>query len=464
MKLLGNSDSEFLTPKKWVRLLFEPDTGIESIKDCVSTNDITGDGDHKLVIVDFAETQCRLKLLKGLNFMTDAHLPDEPAGVVTFYSEDSQMPCVAVAIGNSLLIYRNMKPYYRCNVEPVDLNPSEISLWNAAMEKQIGVSTLVEGLTGTPDKIVCIGEFDSEWRLFVAIREGDCTILRKKPSNSNILRTNLNLRNYVTAICQTQTQIVIACRNNQLIFSIIDLEAFHYRPRLYSGALVAFRNRIDLYIDGQVIDTLKFDCPIKWLKYGKMGREEAVLIVGHKDTAIGLHVFRRTAVLENSKQQAGPPDAQTRRMNVPKKTKIYVEQCIRERENTSRIFTTYQRDLFMLRLQISRSFAEMTNKNAGMLPTKDSEKLDVNLELNGFGPNFRINLTITPSMELPFHKRWIAFSYDKNEYKMDADLIPLSRIISNATMSYTNSVECENRKAPLWMTKFEMPVSEQSFV
>uniref|UniRef100_A0A914PXV2 Bardet-Biedl syndrome 1 N-terminal domain-containing protein n=1 Tax=Panagrolaimus davidi TaxID=227884 RepID=A0A914PXV2_9BILA len=144
---LGNQESEFLTPKKWVRLLFEPDTGIVSIKDCVSTNDITGDGDHKLVIVDFAETQCRLKLLKGLNFITDAHLPDEPAGVVTFYSEDSQMPCVAVAIGNSLLIYRNMKPYYRCNVDPVDLNPTEISLWTAAMEKQIGVGTLVEGLS-----------------------------------------------------------------------------------------------------------------------------------------------------------------------------------------------------------------------------------------------------------------------------------------------------------------------------
>lgn len=78
---LGISDSEFLVPKRWVRLLFEPDTGITSIKDCVSANDVTGDGDYKLVIADFAETQCRLKLLKGLNFITDAHLPDEPAGV-----------------------------------------------------------------------------------------------------------------------------------------------------------------------------------------------------------------------------------------------------------------------------------------------------------------------------------------------------------------------------------------------
>uniref|UniRef100_A0A914QZE9 Bardet-Biedl syndrome 1 N-terminal domain-containing protein n=1 Tax=Panagrolaimus davidi TaxID=227884 RepID=A0A914QZE9_9BILA len=387
----GNQESEFLTPKKWVRLLFEPDTGIVSIKDCVSTNDITGDGDHKLVIVDFAETQCRLKLLKGLNFITDAHLPDEPAGVVTFYSEDSQMPCVAVAIGNSLLIYRNMKPYYRCNVDPVDLNPTEISLWTAAMEKQIGVGTLVEGLSnlrktdsitkmswksqyflslpnlqlqeetlsqlisnsaaklnltnvfitclttmkrnlnndkcpdiivigtelgaiycidssafnvvfhtvieGTPDKIVCIGEYDSEWRFFIALREGDCIILRKKPSDTKINKTNLNLRNYVTAICQTRTQVVIASRDNKLIFcshkgkkqsekmlseTIIDLEAFYYRPRLYSGAMVVFRNRIDLYIDGQIVDSMKFDSPIKWVKYGKMGREESVLIVGHQ--------------------------------------------------------------------------------------------------------------------------------------------------------------------------------------
>ena len=135
----------------------------------------------------------------------------------------------------------------------------------------------------------------------------------------------------------------------------------------------------------------------------------------------------------------------------------------------------------MLRLQITRSFAEMTNTSVGMLPTKDAEKLDVNLELNGFGPHFRINLAITPSVELPNHKRWITFSYDKNEYKLERDVIPLCRIIPNAVMTYTNAVEClhpenasqseirvfilaENRKAPLWMTKFEMPVSEPGFV
>lgn len=157
-------------------------------------------------------------------------------------------------------------------------------------------------IQGTPDKIICIGDYDSEWRFFIALREGDCMILRKKPTGSKISRTNLNLRNYVTAICQTQTQVVIACRDNKLIFcnhkgkkqsetmlseAIIDLEAFHYQPRLYSGAMVAFRKRIDLYIDGQVVDTLKLESPIKWIKYGKMGREEAVLIVGHQ----GLHLF-----------------------------------------------------------------------------------------------------------------------------------------------------------------------------
>ena len=150
---------------------------------------------------------------------------------------------------------------------------------------------------GTPDKILCVGEFDSELRFFISLREGDVTILRKKPSESVVLRSGLNIRNYVIAMCQTRTQVVIACRDNKLLFcshkgkkqlelnlneTIIDLESFIYRPRVYSGAFVVFRNRIDLYIDGQVIDTQKFDSPIKWIKFGKMGREEAVLIVGHQ--------------------------------------------------------------------------------------------------------------------------------------------------------------------------------------
>lgn len=43
-------------------------------------------------------------------------------------------------------------------------------------------------------------------------------------------------------------------------------------------------------------------------------------------------ILKRTAVFDD-KDSSGPPTAQSIRLNVPKKTKLYVDQTLREREN-----------------------------------------------------------------------------------------------------------------------------------
>lgn len=44
-------------------------------------------------------------------------------------------------------------------------------------------------------------------------------------------------------------------------------------------------------------------------------------------------ILKRTAVFEDRDSAPGPPLAQSIRLNVPKKTKLYVDQTMREREN-----------------------------------------------------------------------------------------------------------------------------------
>lgn len=135
----------------------------------------------------------------------------------------------------------------------------------------------------------------------------------------------------------------------------------------------------------------------------------------------------------------------------------------------------------MLRLHVTKAFAELTSTNSGLVPTRDSEKMDVNVDVNGFGPYFRINIRITVAGEMVNHQRWIAFSCDKSMYSIDRDLIPIPILINNVEFNFTNGIKCldpekgiqgevkvfilsENRRAPLWATSFEMPLSEQSIV
>ncbi len=44
-------------------------------------------------------------------------------------------------------------------------------------------------------------------------------------------------------------------------------------------------------------------------------------------------ILKRTAVFDDRDSAPGPPIAQSIRLNVPKKTKLYVDQTLREREN-----------------------------------------------------------------------------------------------------------------------------------
>ena len=46
-------------------------------------------------------------------------------------------------------------------------------------------------------------------------------------------------------------------------------------------------------------------------------------------------ILKRTAKLEEKDSQAGPPDAQSKKLDIPKKTKLYVDQTTRERDNAT---------------------------------------------------------------------------------------------------------------------------------
>jgi len=54
----------------------------------------------------------------------------------------------------------------------------------------------------------------------------------------------------------------------------------------------------------------------------------------------------------------GPPPEQDIPLNVPKKTKLYVEQTQREREKAPDIHRAFQRDLCKLRLTTARAYVK----------------------------------------------------------------------------------------------------------
>ena len=62
---------------------------------------------------------------------------------------NKEPPCVAVATANSILFYRNLRPYYRFALPQLYLHPPEVELWERALHTaDLPTSHLYEGLKG----------------------------------------------------------------------------------------------------------------------------------------------------------------------------------------------------------------------------------------------------------------------------------------------------------------------------
>ena len=54
-----------------------------------------------------------------------------------------------------------------------------------------------------------------------------------------------------------------------------------------------------------------------------------------------IKILKRTAQLSEKDLHAGPPEAQMKKLDVPKKTKLYVDQTTRERDSAISKFLAY---------------------------------------------------------------------------------------------------------------------------
>merc|ERR1712166_911543 len=97
--------------------------------------------------------------------------------------------------------------------------------------------------------------------------------------------------------------------------------------------VVALSNgEVQLYNQRQLLDKFSVgERMITALKFGSYGREDGSLALAYKSGGLTLKIMPRHANLDVTNETAGPPPEQDIPLNVPKKTKLYVEQTKRER-------------------------------------------------------------------------------------------------------------------------------------
>jgi len=154
------------------------------------------------------------------------------------------------------------------------------------------------------------------------------------------------------------------------------------------------------------------------LRFGPYGREEASLILCYKSGSLTTKMLARGADLEVQSVAPGPPPEQDIPLSVPKKTKLYVEQTQRERDQAIDMHRIFQRDLCKLRLSTARAFVKVISDGAGPLSSSGSTSLRLDAKVAGLGPLFKLRLVLKNTGLRPLLDVPLALAYNTAIYRV----------------------------------------------
>ena len=143
-------EGELAEKNMWLTAHQDPVSKLYAFSSSMALADLNADGDFKLLVADLGTgtADMKLKVFKGTSLFTESAIIDLPTALAAFYMDlnDPRTPAVAVASGPFIYVYKNLRPYFKFTLPPLEVNTVEQDLWNQAKEDKIDVRVLHEML------------------------------------------------------------------------------------------------------------------------------------------------------------------------------------------------------------------------------------------------------------------------------------------------------------------------------
>ncbi|KXJ22583.1 Bardet-Biedl syndrome 1 protein [Exaiptasia diaphana] len=567
----------------WLNAHQDPVASLYTFSSSISLADLNADGDFKLLVADLGagSYDMKLKVFKGTSLFMESAIIDLPTALVTFYMDtnDPRTPAVAVASGPFIYVYKNLRPYFKFTLPPLDVNPVEQDLWNQAKDDRIDVQMLREMLEslknegsegeltvrslkflslpfeevdgfaslykmaplkrqtvitcmntmkksmadddavsclviGTESKDVFVldpeaftvlakmslpsvpsfmsvtGLFDVEFRIVVACRDGKVYTLKR---GSKTAKACIELTSQAVGLERIGKNIVVGCMDDTLVCystkgkklwtvylpsNIVTMALMDYKARSFKGVFVSLNNgETRIYKDKFLVNTIQTPDPVTAIRFGRFGREDSALILVTSTGGLYVKILKRTATFEGKDFTPGPPQAQSVKLNVPKKTKLFVDQTLRERESATSMHRMFQHDLYLLRLTAARSYVSALQKSLNPISSSAMEPLKLSAHIQGIGPAFKLTVNLQNiSQSIAIANLLITFQYDESLYALAKPSITVPMLVPSLSYIYETLVECisdkgisdtikvfvlrQGKSIPIITAVINMPVSE----
>uniref|UniRef100_A0A8C5SPE6 Bardet-Biedl syndrome 1 n=1 Tax=Laticauda laticaudata TaxID=8630 RepID=A0A8C5SPE6_LATLA len=471
------------TSSKWLDAYHDPVANLHTFSSCVTLADLHGDGDHKLVVGNFGSTghEMKLKVYQGTTLLSENTLPDLPTSVVSFLMElhEPRMPALAVASGPYIYVYKNLRPYFKFTLPLMEPNPMEKVVWDQAKEVTI---------PSVPAFLDIAGQFDVEYYLTVACRNCSVYILRR---DSKRPKYCIELSSQAVGLVRVQKNITVACSDETLrgynqkgkkLWAVtlsaapITLGLMDEKLQSFQAVLVSLANReIHVFRDKNLVNVIQVTLSLA--SFRPLRARDNTLIMTTKGGGLIIKILKRNSTFHKGDATAGVPVAQSTKLNVPKKTKLYVDQTLRERECGVAMHQVFQTDLRRIRLTAARAYVRALE--CSMAPVSESlqEPLKLNAVVQGMGPTFKLCLNLQNMSEnRAIANLLVCFIYDENHYSVERPFFKAPMLIPGLNYPLATFVEClsdqaisdvikvfvlkEGSSQPLLTAHISMPVSE----
>ncbi|KAF7649826.1 hypothetical protein LDENG_00135430 [Lucifuga dentata] len=345
-------------------------------------------------------------------------------------------------------------------------------------------------LPAAPTMMDVTGQFDVEFRITVACRNGNIYILRRE---SSVPKYRIELPCHAVGLLRIGKNVVVGGADESLQCftqkgkklwkvglpaAIATMAAMDLPTRGFQAILVGVANcEVHLYRDKNLLSTIRTPDVVTGICFGCYGREDGTLILTMKGGGLMVKILKRTAAFEDRDSTPGPPVAQSIRLNVPKKTKLYVDQTVRERENGLAMHRAFQMDLSRLRLAAAKAYVKALESSLPPVSASPTQPLRMNAVVQGLGPSFKLTLNIQNTAACrPVMNLAISFLYDQNLYRMRNPYMRIPLLVPGLVYPVETFVECtsdkgvsdiikvfvlhEGRSFPLLSAHINMPLSE----
>ncbi|XP_004618503.2 Bardet-Biedl syndrome 1 protein isoform X1 [Sorex araneus] len=345
-------------------------------------------------------------------------------------------------------------------------------------------------LPSIPVFLEASGQFDVEFRLAAACRNGNIYILRRDCKHPKYC---IELSAQPVGLVRVHKVLVVGSTQEclhgfthkgkklwtaQMPAAILTMNLLEQRSRGLQATMAGLANgEVRIYHDKALVNIIRAPDAVTSLCFGRYGREDNTLVLTTRGGGLMIKILKRTAVFAEGSGEAGPPPAQAMRLSVPRKTRLYVDQTLRERESGTAMHRVFQTDLYLLRLRAARSYVRALESSLSPVSAAAREPLKLHAVVQGLGPTFRLTLHLqNTSAARAVLGLLVCFLYSEALYRLPRAVFKVPLLVPGLSYPLETFVESlsdkgvtdvikvlvlrEGQSTPLLSAHINMPVSE----